>query len=95
MSVPGKISDYCLPCPALTYDCGHKLSLSHARRRRQALLRQSLGLGREDLFELIEAAIEMREKALPGLPESGTPHVLFNSLAPIGPGLPAHARLGV
>jgi hypothetical protein len=27
MSVQGKISDYCLPCPALTYDCGHKLPL--------------------------------------------------------------------
>jgi len=27
MSVQGKISDYYLPCPALTYDCGHKLVL--------------------------------------------------------------------
>ena len=27
MSVQGKISDYYLPCPALTYDCGHKLPL--------------------------------------------------------------------
>jgi len=27
MSVPGKISDYYPPCPALTYDCGHKLPL--------------------------------------------------------------------
>ncbi len=27
MSVPGKISDYYLPCPALAYDCGHKLPL--------------------------------------------------------------------
>src|SRR5439155_26350036 len=27
MSVHGKISDYYLPCPALTYDCGHKLLL--------------------------------------------------------------------
>src|SRR2546430_8483623 len=31
MSVEGKISDYYLPCPALTYDCGHKRSLGHAR----------------------------------------------------------------
>ena len=27
MSVQGKISDYYLPCPALTNDCGHKLPL--------------------------------------------------------------------
>ena len=27
MSVQGKISDYYLPCPALTYDRGHKLPL--------------------------------------------------------------------
>ena len=27
MSVQGKISDYYLPCPALTYNCGHKLPL--------------------------------------------------------------------
>src|SRR2546425_282585 len=27
MSVQGEISDYYLPCPALTYDCGHKLPL--------------------------------------------------------------------
>src|SRR5438445_13803687 len=27
MSVQGKISDYYLPCPALAYDCGHKLPL--------------------------------------------------------------------
>ncbi len=27
MSVQGKISDYYLPCPALTYDCGHNLPL--------------------------------------------------------------------
>src|SRR5947199_8285570 len=33
MSVPGKISDYYPPCPALTYDCGHKLSLVSLMRR--------------------------------------------------------------
>jgi len=27
MSVQGNISDYYPPCPALTYDCGHKLPL--------------------------------------------------------------------
>jgi hypothetical protein len=33
MSVQGKISDYYLPCPALTYDYGHKLSLGSRTRR--------------------------------------------------------------
>ncbi len=45
MSVPGKISDYYPPCPALTYDCGHKLPLGKSNG-----VRLSCGALKNDSF---------------------------------------------